>query len=228
VAGAALVLFALRVAPGTTGSDWAQAFMLAVLGAILGQLVNRFFARIRTQTSRLQALAGTDPLTGAANRRAWDEELVGSMVRARRNGRPVSLVLLDLDEFKEYNDRNGHQAGDILLKEAASAWQNILRASDILARIGGDEFGILLPGCHLEMAASIAERLRCAYPSAKCSVGVAVWDGSEDKEMLVARTDAALYEAKQRGRGRMVVVPDVGKPAPHTTEPAPYTTELPA
>jgi diguanylate cyclase (GGDEF)-like protein len=141
-----------------------------------------------------------------------------------RDGLPVSMALLDMDEFKSYNDRFGHQAGDRLLKEAAAAWRNILRASDILARVGGDEFAVLLPGCPLDEAAAIANRLRALVPdSVHCSVGVAAWDGREGTPRLVARADRALYDAKERGRDCVVIIPENG----HTTlevaeeEPAP-------
>lgn len=216
-AGAALGATLVGSDPVAVADGWTRLGAILAAGAGLGLVVNRFFASIRNQTSRLQFLAGTDPLTGAANRRAWDEELESALVRAARDGRPLSVALLDLDDFKGYNDRNGHQAGDILLKEVSAAWQNLLRSSDVLARIGGDEFGVLLPGCHLEMAATIAERLRRAVPEAGCSVGVSTWDGVESASELFRRTDAALYEAKGMGRDRVVVLPDVD---PHPEGPA--------
>ncbi|MEW6058566.1 MAG: GGDEF domain-containing protein [Actinomycetota bacterium] len=212
LAAAAVALGASVLASGSVADEWPRLAAMMTVGASLGLVVNRFFSRIRTETSTLQVLAGTDPLTGAANRRAWDEALDTGLMRAARDGRPLSVALLDLDDFKGYNDRYGHQAGDVLLKVVSAAWQNQLRASDILARIGGDEFGVLLPGCHLEMAATIAERLRRAVPEAKCSVGVATWDGSEAAGDLFARTDAALYEAKEMGRDRVVVLADVADP----------------
>jgi diguanylate cyclase (GGDEF)-like protein len=207
VALGAIVLYC-----GSAAGDWGRLAALMGVGASLGLVVNRFFHRIRTQASTLQVLAGTDALTGAANRRAWNEALDTALVQAAGEGRSVSIALLDLDDFKGYNDRHGHQAGDILLKAVSAAWQDQLRGSDVLARIGGDEFGVLLPGCHLEMAATIAERLRQAVPEASCSVGVSTWDGVENAEYLFARTDAALYEAKQTGRDRVVVVPDLATP----------------
>jgi diguanylate cyclase (GGDEF)-like protein len=176
-------------------------------GGAVALMVHRFFERLRRQTNRLQVFAGTDPLTGAANRRAWDEELGAGLARASRDGLPLSAAMIDLDDFKGFNDRFGHQAGDRLLKEAAAAWRNTLRASDVLARIGGDEFAVLLPGCPLDMAAAIAERLRGAVPSAaRCSVGVAVWDGREGTTQFVARADRALYDAKELGRDCVVVI----------------------
>jgi diguanylate cyclase (GGDEF)-like protein len=193
--------------PDATDQAWVSMLGMLFGGCAIAFLVHRFFNQIRHQNTRLQVFAGTDPLTGAANRRAWDEELSLALVRGARDGLPLSMAIIDLDDFKGFNDRNGHQAGDRLLKESAAAWRSILRASDVLARIGGDEFGVLLPGCALDMAASIADRLRAAVPaSAGCSVGVAVWDGRETAAELVARADGALYDAKEQGRDRVVVV----------------------
>jgi diguanylate cyclase (GGDEF)-like protein len=148
-------------------------------------------------------LARTDSLTGVPNRRAWDEELPRELARAARSGQPVCVALLDLDHFKQYNDRHGHQAGDRFLKEAAAAWQAVVRKTDLLTRYGGEEFAILLPDCGLDSAMEIAERLRTAQPEGTCSLGVAQWDGREDMAALVARADRALYAAKDAGRDRV-------------------------
>jgi diguanylate cyclase (GGDEF)-like protein len=199
---------------GAEGAEWMR--MLAMLGAggMLAYIVCRFFGQIRRQTGKLRVLAGTDPLTGTANRRAWDEELSAAIEQAEFDGLPMSLALLDLDDFKGFNDLHGHQAGDRLLKEVSAAWLAILRMSDALARVGGDEFAVLLPACSLETAAQIAARLRSAVPAASCSVGVASWDRVETVEDLLARADAALYEAKQGGRGQVVVAGDCPHPPP--------------
>jgi diguanylate cyclase (GGDEF)-like protein len=159
-------------------------------------------------------LARTDSLTGVPNRRAWDEELPRELARAARSLKPVCVALLDLDHFKQYNDRRGHQAGDRLLKEAAAAWQAVVRKTDLVARYGGEEFAILLPDCDLDNAMAIANRLRTAQPEGTCSLGVAQWDGREDVAALVARADRALYAAKEAGRDR------VRADAPTTVETA--------
>jgi diguanylate cyclase len=110
-----------------------------------------------------------------------------------------------LDSFKSYNDRFGHQAGDLVLKEAASAWRAEVRSTDLLARYGGEEFVVLLPACALEDAVRIVERLRVVTPLVTCSVGLACWDFQEDGSELIARADQALYAAKAKGRNRHVL-----------------------
>jgi diguanylate cyclase (GGDEF)-like protein len=206
MAAAAGLLAAPMLAEGEVGQAWVRSAPMIVGGGAVAFLVHRFFTGIRRQSDRLHVFAGTDPLTGAANRRAWDAELASALARAARGGVPLSMALIDLDEFKGYNDRLGHQAGDRLLKESAAAWRGILRASDVLARIGGDEFAVLLPGCPLDMAASIADRLRTAVPAAHCSVGVALWDGRESAVGFQARADRALYDAKEAGRDRVEII----------------------
>jgi diguanylate cyclase (GGDEF)-like protein/PAS domain S-box-containing protein len=155
---------------------------------------------------RLENMARTDDLTGLPNRRAWYEELPRELARGRRYKHPVCIAMLDLDRFKEYNDRLGHLAGDRLLKEAAGAWRSALRETDRLARYGGEEFSVVLPDCGLDDAMTLVERLRSVTPEGEtCSAGVARWDGRETPEGLVLRADGALYEAKRRGRDRLVV-----------------------
>ncbi len=155
---------------------------------------------------RLERMAHTDDLTGLINRRAWDLELEREVGRARRNEEPFAVAMLDLDRFKAYNDRHGHQAGDRVLREAASAWRAVLRDTDLLARYGGEEFAVALPGCDLEQAGELVNRLREVTPAGQsCSAGLAAWDGVESADDLVGRADDALYEAKQAGRDRTVV-----------------------
>lgn len=154
---------------------------------------------------RLEEMASTDPLTGLANRRAWDEALALAVSRAARDGAPLTVAMLDLDHFKSYNDALGHQAGDELLAEFAAAASGVLRDVDVLARWGGEEFVVALPGCDVVAAADVLGRLRGTVPHRQtCSVGYAQWDGTESTEALVARADAAMYAAKQAGRDRAV------------------------
>jgi diguanylate cyclase (GGDEF)-like protein len=149
--------------------------------------------------------ARRDPLTGLVNRRGWEETLVAEMSRARRSGAALSMLMLDLDGLKAFNDTAGHQAGDRLLAAVAQAWVSRLRPTDVLARYGGDEFVALLPGCEEATAARIAEALLAALPpGASSSVGVAQWNGTESGTDLAVRADAALYRGKRAGGGRAV------------------------
>lgn len=155
---------------------------------------------------RLTMMARTDDLTGLPNRRAWDEELGRELARARREGSPLTIAMIDLDHFKDYNDDHGHQAGDRLLKQAGAAWRGALRETDLLARYGGEEFAIALPGCDLDASLQLVERLRAVTPAYQsCSAGVVAWDGFESEANLVGRADRALYAAKQAGRDRAVI-----------------------
>ena len=161
--------------------------------------------QVEDQAVQLTALARDDGLTGIPNRRTWDGELLVAMDRARRDGVPLSVALIDLDHFKRFNDQHGHQAGDRLLKSATAAWSARLRTTDLLCRYGGEEFGVLLPGATTEQAAEVLERLRSATPQQQTfSAGLACWDGQEISEELVARADRALYQAKGAGRDRIV------------------------
>ena len=152
----------------------------------------------------LNDAARTDPLTGLANRRVWQESLERELLRARRDERPLSLVLIDIDHFKAYNDRYGHPEGDQLLQRAAHAWSHQLRTPDLLARVGGEEFAVLLPGCPRDQAPFVAERLRASMPGGQtCSLGTVTWDERASAEELYAVADGALYRAKRDGRNRV-------------------------
>lgn len=114
---------------------------------------------------------------------------------------PLSLVILDVDKFKEHNDGHGHQAGDRVLKTAAGSWAQLLQAGHTLARYGGDEFIAILPRTRLAEALKLAERLRAATGSGvTASVGVAEWVGSQSGARLISAADTALYDAKRAGR----------------------------
>ena len=214
-----LLACASLLAPATiavqtlTGGDAHPLLIAFTSAALFGLVVLRMAGlvrRVEEQANELARVARTDALTGAPNRRAWDEQLAVELARAARDGEPVSVALLDLDHFKAYNDLRGHQAGDRLLREAAAAWQGRLRTMDVIARYGGEEFGLILPGCAPELAAGIVDRLRGLTPEGETtSAGVACWDGTETADALVARTDRALYEAKRAGRDRTVLASPV-------------------
>jgi diguanylate cyclase (GGDEF)-like protein len=152
--------------------------------------------------TRLTEIALTDELTGLPNRRAYDRYLEQTI----RAAEPVCVALLDLDLFKSYNDDHGHQAGDLLLKEAAAAWRAELRSTDVLARYGGEEFVVLLLGDDVQAARRVVDRLRVATPREQsCSAGIARRGSGEDAATLLHRADEALYQAKRAGRNRSVI-----------------------
>jgi diguanylate cyclase (GGDEF)-like protein len=156
---------------------------------------------------RLERLSHEDPLTGLANRRRWDLELDAACARARETGRTVSVVLVDLDRFKEVNDRLGHAVGDATLCAVGELLRSRVRAGDLVARIGGDELAVLLPDAGLDRAVPLAEQLRAEsqllHPEGFLSTGVslsmgvaaATGDAARPQE-LVAGADAQLYRAK--------------------------------
>ena len=193
-------VLAISWATPVTDLSASVAGVLALLAGEAGAAMERAHL-----LSRLEAVARTDDLTGLRNRRAWEEELPRELGRAERDAGPLSVAMLDLDHFKRFNDERGHQAGDRLLKQAASAWAGRLRVIDVLARYGGEEFALALPGCGLEDALALVEGLRSATPGGQtCSAGVATWDGQEGPEELLGRADRALYSAKRAGRDRTV------------------------
>ena len=192
-----VAVLALAWAPAMDALSSREASLISLLADETAVAVER-----SDMLAQLAALARTDPLTGLANRRVWEEQLPLEMGQAQRTGEPLSLLMVDLDGFKEVNDREGHLAGDRLLKEVAAAWRGVLRPTDRIARFGGDEFVVLLPACGTAAAVELADRLRGAMPHGlTCSVGVVEWAG-DDAYAFVERGDAALYEAKAEGRDR--------------------------
>jgi diguanylate cyclase (GGDEF)-like protein len=181
--------------------------------------------RVRQLNIRLAELASTDSLTGLANRRSFDEHLQREWARADRTQRPLALIILDLDFFKQYNDQYGHVAGDECLKLVARALQEGRRATDLAARIGGEEFSLLLTDMEIEGAMSVAETVRdrierLQLPHVKSPMGVvtasfgaaaATAGRTQTTEDLVRAADRALYEAKRQGRNRVVQGPTLGE-----------------
>ncbi|MBA2241121.1 MAG: GGDEF domain-containing protein, partial [Solirubrobacterales bacterium] len=126
---------------------------------------------------RLERVARTDELTGLPNRRGWEEELGREIARSKRTAEPLCVALIDLDNFKRFNDARGHLAGDELLRKLAPAWHSHLRESDLLIRYGGEEFALALPDCELADAEVLLQRLRSSVPEGEtCSAGVARWN----------------------------------------------------
>jgi diguanylate cyclase (GGDEF)-like protein/PAS domain S-box-containing protein len=157
---------------------------------------------------KVQEMARHDSLTGLPNRRALEEQLPQAMARSRRDRSPLSVAILDIDHFKDYNDTHGHLAGDEVLRACARAWDSVLRAEDTIVRFGGEEFLVLLPGTSVEQAGEIIERLRMETPMEQtCSAGLAGWDYAESIDDLLGRADQALYLAKASGRNQLAEAP---------------------
>ncbi len=199
-----------RAAVGVLAIAWHDAVsgvsprlsaMIDLLGAEAAVAIGR-----ADLLGQLEHMARTDDLTGLPNRRYWEQQLPRELARSARDGQPICVAMLDLDHFKDYNDRRGHQAGDRLLGDAADAWRRLLRPYDMLARYGGEEFSVILPGCSLADAELLVERLRGVTPRGEsCSAGIAEWDREERPDTLVGRADAALYRAKRAGRDSSIV-----------------------
>jgi diguanylate cyclase (GGDEF)-like protein len=181
-----------------TGALIGTGLVLARMAVLLGAL--------QVQAVQLAAQARNDGLTGIANRRTWDYELARACAASTNSGAPLSVALLDLDHFKAFNDRHGHVRGDLVLKETAAAWRELVDGRGLLARYGGEEFTVLFPNTSADLAETILDRLRGAVSQGQtCSIGLTVWDGDEDPDHLVARADEALYFAKRSGRNRLCV-----------------------
>lgn len=160
----------------------------------------------------LQHLAATDPLTGLANRRGGEKHIASEIARAKREKRPLSCILLDIDRFKQVNDTYGHQAGDQLLRDISALLRRTVRAYDVLVRWGGEEFLLVLPGVDLDLARVLAERVRVAVEmsdthgigAVTISAGVARFDNDYDFAATLRTADQRLYEAKASGRNCVV------------------------
>lgn len=179
---------------------------MLVLSMLTGLLALRTLNANRALIDRMQRVAREDALTGAINRRGLDDVVPVEFARARRSGHPLTLVMIDLDHFKRYNDRRGHPAGDAVLRGAAQAWLKQLRPTDMLARYGGEEFTLLLPDTDAKQAEQLVDRLRAPVPDRQTfSAGIATWDGHETAAEILQRADAALLQAKKSGRNRTMI-----------------------
>jgi diguanylate cyclase (GGDEF)-like protein len=170
------------------------------------------------QNQELERLTVTDVLTDLPNRRGLLQQTDQALAQHRRNGRPLSLALLDLDHFKRVNDYEGHPMGDAVLRHIATRIADSTRTSDLLARLGGEEFGLLMPETGQDGARELCERIRVAIEEADLpmtgeisdltiSIGLTTVTVDSDTEFdhLYVEADRALYEAKRAGRNRTVV-----------------------
>ncbi|MBC7901527.1 MAG: sensor domain-containing diguanylate cyclase, partial [Saprospiraceae bacterium] len=173
---------------------------------------------LKDKAGEYEQLSVTDTLTGLLNRRYIEERLTEEITRSRRHRFPMSLMMLDVDNFKSYNDSYGHPAGDIALKIVADVLKETLRGADVAARYGGEEFAILLPQTSSEEAAPIAERIRqrierTEFPKRRVTVSIGIASCSEvidSPKNLVSAADVALYEAKNHGRNNVQIFGNLG------------------
>lgn len=191
---------------------------LTALNRSLEQLVEKRTEELRAANENLEQLVRTDTLTGAANRRHFVERMRVEIQRSRRSKPPLSLLMIDLDNFKQINDKWGHSAGDEVLRCFAQLASTHLRAGDLFARLGGEEFSILLPDTSLTGAEEAAQRIIQAVRQQQVasdkhqiqytiSIGVAeLQDDEDDYEPFLKRADRALYSAKHAGRDRVEVL----------------------
>jgi diguanylate cyclase (GGDEF)-like protein len=196
----------------------------AVLCGYLVMIVNGFGFLLmckQKDDSQMEWLATTDSLTGLANRRAFLERAESARMLAARLRKPITLLMLDIDHFKQINDRFGHATGDEALLVFADTARQVLREHDIMGRLGGEEFALVLPGTDFDGALHAAERLRVAVSEAPLitsgnayamtvSIGVVLIDPNEALTTALARADHALYAAKSGGRNRV----EAGAPTP--------------
>lgn len=209
----------------------AQAQELAETNRKLLEVQAQLEAQYRAMEAaneQLAAWAITDGMTSLANHRAFQEEMAREVARAQRANAPLSLLLLDVDYFKKYNDEFGHPAGDEVLKTVARLLQEVVREGDFTARYGGEEFAVILPDSDVETAAQVAERVRAAveihtfpHRPVTVSIGVAQRHTSENAAATIQRADTALYEAKSAGRNRVVALEDVPETLSREHEPLP-------
>lgn len=190
-----------------TGHEGISPVVLAGGALSIALVLARMWDLLQTlhrQSRQLEALARSDSLTGIANRRTWDHELARAIDVAGERGWPLAVAIIDLDHFKRFNDSYGHVLGDLVLKETAAAWSEMVEAKGFLARYGGEEFTVILPDTTAEKAAADLDGLRRVMPHEQtCSIGFALWDGEECEDSLVSRADQALYHAKHHGRNRI-------------------------
>ncbi len=246
--GLTIVLPLDRMARGASqvaGGDLAVS--LPVVGggevAYVTEVFNDMVNRLRQGREELERLSRTDGLTGLPNRRHLMETLEKEVRRAQRNDRPFSLLMIDVDHFKRYNDTFGHLAGDDVLKGLAGVLSAAIRTADYAARYGGEEFTVVLPETPLDGATEVAERIRqrtqeqpfgANGSQVTLSIGIAEFpsDG-QTVESVIAGADAALYGAKEYGRNRVVtsrttIMPVQVEGTPLDVPPAPPDTQLPA
>jgi diguanylate cyclase (GGDEF)-like protein len=188
---------------------------IALLVGTLLALFRQMVARLQTARDQLVTLATTDTLTGLLNRRSIYQRIAEEMARHQRSGKPLGCLMLDVDHFKQVNDRYGHAAGDEVLRRVAAHLQETLRPYDAIGRFGGEEFLVILPETDQETLSGVAERLRAGLPQkvqtgtpesplpVTASFGITTYRPGEAIDPFLARADHGMYKAKNLGRNRV-------------------------
>lgn len=201
----------------TTGSFSKVYTQTELLAQVLKEKLQAETAmdKLQQANAQLEHLASTDSLTGVANRREFMQRAEQEIARVLRNQNALCLLSMDLDHFKKVNDKYGHQVGDEVLKSVTGVCEHILRPGDLLGRVGGEEFAVLLPETRFDEASVVAERLRSAIEQhqtqsngaqikSTVSIGIAVFDPQQDSlKELLKKADDQLYQAKNNGRNRV-------------------------
>jgi len=203
------------------GIDWLEGFALLIdplMMLIIGMIASELFYQNRRRQfaleRELRRLASTDALTGLHNRRELEQRIAEEMSRSRRHGEPLSVVIGDLDHFKQVNDAFGHSIGDEVLRAVGERMRQDLRTEDLAVRWGGEEFLLMLPSTNLDQAVQVADKLRRAIAErpigcngrevpVTISLGAAELEKDEELEELIRRADDAMYRAKTEGRNRV-------------------------
>ena len=214
-------------APYSSNAVATAVLSLLYLGIVFHAYVDRslsYFMRMQAYNRKLQELASHDALTGVLNARAYYAACDQQIQLCKRHRRPFAVLFVDLDHFKRINDTHGHAAGDEVLRTVAQTLGGTIRGSDLLGRIGGEEFSVLLPDTATEGALRLAECLRLAVENCRpaidgqvfavtASVGVALsMDGQASLRAIQEQADEAMYQAKKAGRNRVSILSDVGAP----------------
>jgi diguanylate cyclase (GGDEF)-like protein len=212
--------------PGTLDS-WFGMIHFETLAFVVGTAIFAVAMVKEQQEMEQKTAARVDPLTGVANRRAFLENAEALLRRSLASGEPLALIVFDLDRFKSINDRYGHAMGDRVLEQFGAATRHVLRSSDAVGRMGGEEFAVVLPGSTVTAAAIVAERIRHAFidacsgfgavglrPTLSGGVAEAGHDTGATLDSIYASADEALYRAKKDGRDRIVLVTEVSDNVP--------------
>jgi diguanylate cyclase (GGDEF)-like protein len=210
--------FGASSAAKSTVSIWAAVFAVELVCYAIGTVFIIFMLVSERTVAAHKSAASIDPLTGLLNRRGFGEATARMSEREAKAGRPITVMIFDIDHFKSVNDRFGHAAGDDVLRVFANVVVNSLRVTDLIGRVGGEEFAAMLP-CAIDEAQTVAERVREAFEQSgvliddapletTVSIGLASGPAHTELDVLMASADTALYRAKRGGRNRVEAVPE--------------------